>query len=255
MRINNQNTSNPSFTSVIPTRVIINNHISIHPQNVKKAVRGLQKILTNPANEDESIKAIKAAFCTNVKDFQYFAGAKYESGTLIRNITDVDIAKFTERLPDEGLAYLFTGNEVLELAKKGRTIGPERTKSDKYVERFGNIINKLGINAKKEKGERVRSFEELEKDITYYDKIKAFLAKPKLFLKSAEGKDKGAPVELIINAIKDVDGKIKIKNIFFSPIKKVEEPIEVKPQALSNRSRIKKKIKTIIKDSQTKLLF
>lgn len=254
MQVNSQYKNNPNFTSLIPTRVVINNHVAISPENVKKAVRGLQKILTSPANGNETLRGIKTTFCNTVKDFQYFAGAKYESGTLIRNITDTDIAKFTDRTPDSGLAYLFTGDEALELAQKGKTIGPERTKSDGYFERFGNFATKIAAKTKKTLTQRNRSFEELEKDITYYDKIKEFLSKPKLFVKSSGN---GSPVELIINATKGKDGKINVNSIGFKslvqPAEKPTEKAEIKPVIESKTKRIKKRLKKIINDGQLSL--
>ena len=221
MRIDNQSRNRTHFTSVIPTRVIVNNHIAIHPETVKTAVRELQRILTHNAKGDDSIIAIKTIFNNTVKDFHYQPEIIYKSGELIRNITDVDITKFSARVPDSGLAYLFTGKQVETLLEKGKKIGPERALSDRYFKKLDSSTSNPKNNSGFKTGRR-RSFEELDADINYYSKIKNFLTNPNLFVKGIV-QNNNEPLELFINAIKDANGKIKINNIFFKSANKMEK--------------------------------
>lgn len=154
MNINNINTtlsqnkyknsvSSPSFSSIMPVKVFIDDLPSTNRSNAKRAIRGLSKILFNSA-KNENDKAIKESFSKYDRDF--------------RHIDDEgDKSKWLRNLPQKGgISYLFTGPQAEELDALGRKIGPEK-----------NIgLQKLGT---------ARTFEARAKAHDYFNQIKKFI--------------------------------------------------------------------------------
>lgn len=118
MRVENKNSNRVNFTSVVSARVIIDGQTSVRTSNVRRAIRGLQSILINPANKNDKFVKVKKEFSSKVKDLNYY-GEKVQIGEVIRNIVD----------PKKGLGYLFTGVHAENLNTLGKAIGPEKHKA------------------------------------------------------------------------------------------------------------------------------
>lgn len=118
MRVENKNSSRVNFTSVVPVRVIIDGQTSLRTNNVRRAIREFQSILTNPASKNDKFIKIKKEFSFKVKDLNYY-GEKVQIGEVVRNIVD----------PKKGLGYIFTGIHAENLNILGKAIGPEKHKA------------------------------------------------------------------------------------------------------------------------------
>jgi len=112
----NPNSKSPNFTAAWEVRVFINGDRSIRTSNIRRGLREAQHILTNPANGDEKLKAIKSTVLTHVKDLQYYGGKTTNIGEIIRNIVH----------EKQGVGYLFTGPQATKLNELGKLIGPEK---------------------------------------------------------------------------------------------------------------------------------
>lgn len=224
MKINNSVNNSVNFTSVVPVKVFIDGRPSANPVNIRRAVRGLEHILTNPANGEQSLIAIKKDFVSHDRDFNYF-GEKMASGMLIRNIVD------------KGVAYLFTGEHAKILNELGKKIGPEKSRGLEY----------LGTT---------KTFESNVLAKKYFERIQTFLSYPKIRIRESISLQTrmyiGDEVELHINAksVKDLGKKgfgLNLENISFKKLGSNEpEPMpevnrEPKANVVKNAKPIVKK--------------
>lgn len=156
---NDIKSQNPSFKSVIPVKVFIDNSRSVEYPNIKKSIRALSKILTTPTMGDAKLVDIKLKFINAVNDFYSPFGVK-PNGRVIRNYIN----------KDTGEAYLFTGEHAEVLNKLGKKIGPEKS---------------IGL----ERANTSSTFEARDEAKSYFDKIKEFINNPEFRLKTKDGAD------------------------------------------------------------------
>jgi len=165
-----------SFTSVIPFKVFIDGKPSTDAKNIRRAIRGLARILTTQDGGDEKCLALKKKFVS--KDFNFcFPGGVLPNGKVIRNHVF------------EGISYIFTGFHSRKLDELGRKIGPEKRKG----------LENLGTMATHEVDVAVKD---------YFAKVKEFIFNPDERLRAGVN-DKGQYVgdEIGLHILTESSGK------------------------------------------------
>lgn len=215
MRVETKNSNRVNFTSVITTRVIIDGQSSVRTSNIRRAIRGLQSILVNPANKNDKFVKVKNEFSSKVKDLNYY-GEKVQIGEVIRNIVD----------PKKGLGYLFTGVHAENLNALGKVIGPEKHKA----------LEVLGTTKSYESSAAIKAyFEKANEFITHAKSRVSEKINPKTM--SYEGD------ELVLNIYAKSVGKPGKKG-YKLEIDHVEFKKAQAPQTISNDAKAAAKQKT-----------
>lgn len=239
MRVENKNSNRVNFTSVVPVRVIIDGDISLRESNIRRAIRGVQSILINPANKNDRFVKIKKEFSSKVKDLNYY-GEKVKIGEVIRNYVD----------STKAIGYIFTGVHVETLNALGKLIGPEKHWASK-------------IRGK------ARSFESKSAAWDYFDKVEEFImhAKSRVSEKINPKTMSYEGDELVLNVyVKSVGKpgkkgyKFEIDHVEFKkaenlpqlPIKekKTAKPKVIKPKQIEEKQPIEQKVQEVVTESK-----
>lgn len=238
-----KNSNNPSFTSIIQTKVCIKQAKSRNSkvyyekikfpsaEDTKKAITELRTIL-NAHQRTAFVASIRDEFSSHVRDYKF--------KNPIRNVPDSLMAKGTfSRAPIPGLTYLFTGFQEKALSQCGKRIGKAINKDKNNLNRFeefdeyySNMAAKFENTLdeiKQKPGQRVKGENEKSADTNYYKKVKELLSNSNLYVGDNINRDiPGAPMylgkklQMVINAVKNDKGKIEITDIKFVPC----EPIQ-----------------------------
>lgn len=235
MRVENKNPNRVNFTSVVTARVIIDGQPSVRTSNVRRAIRGLQSILINPANKNDRFVKVKKEFSSKVKDLNYY-GEKVQIGEVIRNIVD----------PKTALGYLFTGVHAENLNTLGKVIGPEKHKALEILGKTKSFESNAAIKAYFEKANefithaKSRVSEKINPKTMSYEGDELVL---NIYAKSV-GKpgQKGYKLE-----IDRVEFK-KAENLPQLPIKekKTAKPKVVKPKQIEEKQPVEHKTQEVV---------
>jgi len=243
MRINqnpnlntNPNTNNPNFTGVTVVRVFVDGDRSIKTSFLRKGLREAQHILTNPANSDETKKAIKSVVLTHVKDLQYYGGKTTNIGEIIRNVVD----------EKKGVGYFFTGPQATELNRLGKIIGPEKHDGLEVIGSTTTFESKLAVK-------------------NYFARVKEFIDNKIIRVKESVNPDTGLYQgdEMVLNLYTTGIGNPNKKGFKLNldsaawekanqPTPNIETKPETKPLLLVKRA---KKVSSKVDDSEPKLDF
>ena len=119
--ISSVNNNNPSFTSVIPVKVVLDGIEVYSPKYTRPATQKLTKILTGPVKDDEKMLEIVRKFAQHDPDYDYTLGMygaqkwgnskKHQPSDFFRCIVDVTGT------------YLFTGLQANKLKEIGKILG------------------------------------------------------------------------------------------------------------------------------------
>lgn len=115
MRISNQNTNNPNFTSVVRFKVVIDNLHALDEKSINRALRDFQDKLIHPAEGNEAIIKMKRFFSSHINDFNYH-GEKVDIGEVLRHVV----------VDKKGFGYIFTGIHAKNLNELGKKIGVKK---------------------------------------------------------------------------------------------------------------------------------
>lgn len=242
MRINqnpNSNLSDPNFTSVVQARVFVDGRRSIRTSNMRRGLRGVQHILTNPANGDPQLIAIKSNILTHLKDYHYYGEKVHNIGEYIRNVVH----------EKEAAGYLFTGPQVTKLNELGKIIGPEKHAGLEVIGSTDTYESSLAVKK-------------------YFKQTTDFINNDKIRVKESLNPDTGLYQgdEMILNIYTKSQGepgkkgfKLDIDSVSWETARPQVKP-EVKPESKPESKGLTlikklKKVKQLADYGQTRLLF
>lgn len=115
------NNNNPSFTSVIPIRVFLDDMEVFSPVFTRPATRQLTSVLAGPAKGDEKKLAIIRKFAQHDPDYDYTQGYYGFKGGC--NKKKSQPSDFFRCIVDTTGTFLFTGLQAKKLIEIGKNLG------------------------------------------------------------------------------------------------------------------------------------
>lgn len=146
------NNNNPSFTSVIPIRVFIDNMESFSPKLTRAATRQLTTTLAGPVKGDSKKYDIIRKFAQRDPDYDFLQGVKgYPRAWNQKHVQPSD---YFRCIIDESGSYLFTGLQAKKLKELGELLGKAQ-----QVCKAKNISTSFDVhNAKRSYGFNIMNF-------------------------------------------------------------------------------------------------
>lgn len=151
--------NSPSFTSVIPTKVVIDGREVVNPENVQKGCRKLIETLAGPIKNNQKAQSIAKKLAKIDKDYNYstamngYACKVFENRKLVKKTA----SHFFRYINTGGRNFLVTGPQAEMLAKSGKELGLAKSaakaadKTDTYEQymakrTYAELINKITNN-------------------------------------------------------------------------------------------------------------